>query len=235
MPEMPENPSFDAGLAPASEGLSRGEAVYEGMKAGILHHRFRMGDPLREDDVASWFGASRAPARDALKRLETEGLVERIGRKYAVRNYSYDEVLVTYRMRAALEHLSVDFAVQRASDAEIEALRDELDAQLAVLQNASRGEFSELDARFHMALARLSGNEMLLRESETVLNRARLIRSNELDKDNGPAAAYADHCRIHAALLRRDADTAKAELNYHFITTVRLHQTLAVDALGAKP
>lgn len=233
MPERPVDRPFPADLAAAGEGLSRGEAVYEGMKAGILHHRFRMGDPLREEDVASWFGASRAPARDALKRLETEGLVERIGRKYAVRNYSYDEVLVAYRMRAALEHLSVEFAVLRAGDDELAVLETELEAQKAVLGNASRGEFSELDTRFHMALARLSGNEMLLRETETVLNRARLIRSNELDKDNGPAAAYADHCRIYEALLRRDADTAKAELNYHYATTVRLHETQASDARGA--
>ncbi|MDK3018562.1 GntR family transcriptional regulator [Pseudodonghicola flavimaris] len=234
MSGKPVDPPFDAGVPAATDGLSRGEAVYEGMKSGILHHRFRMGDPLREEDVASWFGASRAPARDALKRLETEGLVERIGRKYAVRNYSYDEVLVTYRMRAALEHMSVEFVIRRAGDAEIAALEAELEAQKAVLGQASRGEFSELDARFHMALARLSGNEMLLRETETVLNRARLIRSNELDKDNGPAAAYADHCRIYAALMRRDADTAKAELNYHYATTVRLHQTQPVDALGAR-
>lgn len=234
MPGPPDIPPSVPDAPAAGDGLSRGEAVYQGLKSGILHHRFRMGDPLREEDVASWFGASRAPARDALKRLETEGLVERIGRKYAVRNYSYDEILVTYRMRAALEHLSVEFAILRADDAGIAALGAELAAQKAVLGNASRGEFSDLDARFHLALARLSGNDMLLRETETIINRARLIRSNELDKDNGPQAAYADHCRIHAALLRRDADTAKAELNYHYATTVRLHETRSADALGAR-
>lgn len=214
---------------PQGEALSLGETVYDGLKSGILHHRFRMGDPLREEDAASWFGASRAPAREALKRLETEGLVERVGRKYAVRNYSYDEIVVTYRMRAALEHLSVDFAILRASDQQIAALGDELEAQKAVLSNTSRGAFSDLDARFHLTIARLSGNDLLVRETETILNRVRLIRSNELGIDNGPAGAYADHCRIHAALCRRDAETAKAELNYHYATTVRLHARTPAD------
>lgn len=227
MSGTPREPRHEPQTPALADGLSRGEAVYEGLKAGILQHRFRMGDPLREEDVATWFGASRAPARDALKRLETEGLVERIGRKYAVRNYSYDEIVVTYRMRAALEHLSVELAVARADDAGIAALGAELDAQRAVLGSTGRGEFSDLDARFHMALARLSGNEMLQRETETILNRARLIRSDELEIDNGPEGAFADHCRIHSALVRRDARTAKAELDYHYTTTVQLHATNA--------
>lgn len=213
----------------AGEGLSLGETVYDGLKSGILNHRFRMGDPLREEDAANWFGASRAPAREALKRLETEGLVERIGRKYAVRNYSLDEIVVTYRIRAALEHLAVDLLIGRASDKEIAALGGALDAQKSVLGDVGRGAFSELDAQFHLAMARLSGVEMLVRETATILNRARLIRSRELDIDTGPAGAYADHLRIHAALLRRDAETAKAELNYHYATTVRLHARRLAD------
>ncbi|MER5172388.1 GntR family transcriptional regulator [Thioclava kandeliae] len=203
---------------------TRGSEIYEGLKARLISHEFRMGDPLREEDVATWFGASRVPARDALKRLESEGLVERVGRKYAVRNYSYDEVEVTYRIRAALEHLAVDRLVKSARDEDLDRIAHVLDRQSGALASSSRAEFSALDADFHMLIAELSQNSMLVAETRRVLDRVRLIRSNELERDNGPAAALADHQRIFAALARRDGATAKAELDFHYATTLRLHE-----------
>ncbi|MBX3538288.1 MAG: GntR family transcriptional regulator [Chelatococcus sp.] len=207
----------DAGSA------SLGDQAYEGLKTRILRHEFLMGAVLKEDEVASWFGGSRIPARDALRRLEQEGLVERVGRRYAVRTYSYPEILVTYRLRAALEHLSVELAVANRSAEGLDRVAHILELQRASLQTVSRGEFSDLDTAFHLSIAEMSQLEMLQRELSLILNRARLIRTNELAIDAGPEGAYRDHCRIFAALQRGDAGTAKAELDYHFATTVRLH------------
>jgi len=218
--------------APAADPQSRTARVYEGLRARILRHEFRMGDPLREEEVASWFEASRVPARDALKRLETEGLVERVGRKYAIRSYSYDEILVTYRIRAALEHLSVELAVRLGTEAQFMHIAAQLDRQRRAVTSMGRADFSALDFEFHMMIAELTGNAMLIGETETVLNRVRLIRSNELEIDNGPGAALADHLRIFDALCRRDAQTAKSELNYHYATTVRLHERGGVALNG---
>ncbi|QDL94623.1 GntR family transcriptional regulator (plasmid) [Paroceanicella profunda] len=221
------SPSPAASVTP--EGQTRGDAVYEGLKARILGHDFRMGTPLREDEVAGWFGASRLPAREALKRLELEGLVERLGRKYAIRAYSFPEILVTYRIRAALEHLAVDLACAQAGEEDLARIAAVLDQQAGALRTASRGEFSELDSVFHLGLARIGRNPALLRELEVILNRVRLIRSNEIDVDSGPPGAYADHCRIFEALRRRDAATARAELDYHYSTTLRLHRLAAPE------
>lgn len=200
----------------------RGNAVYAGLKDRILRHEFRMGTPLREEDVAGWFGTSRVPAREALRRLGQEGLVERIGRRYAIRRYTYDEIVVVYRMRAALEHLAAELAVARRGEG-LDRVAAVLERQKAAIEGTSRGEFSELDVAFHLAVAEIGGPPLLSRELELVLTRARLIRSDEIDRDSGPRAAYDDHCRIFAALARGDAGTAKAELEYHYSTTLRLH------------
>lgn len=202
---------------------SLGDEVYEGVQAKILCHELRMGDPLREDEVASWFSASRIPAREALRRLEQEGLVARVGRKYTVRRYTEAEILVTYRIRAALEHLAVALAAPTLDDAQSEEIEAVLVRQKDAATRADRGAFSLLDLAFHMSFARISGNGALIHELGLIMNRVTLIRGHELAIDSGPLAAYDDHRRIFEAARRRDIPTACAELDYHYATTLRLH------------
>lgn len=208
---------------------STGDLVYSGLKERILGHELPLGSPLREDEVAGWFAASRVPAREALRKLEQEGLVERLGRSYAVRTFSVEEIVVIYRQRAALEHLAVELAVDRLghddADAVLRPLRDLLkQQQIAATPPASRSDFSRLDKAFHMAIASISGQSLLLHELDIILSRVQLIRTAEIKRDSGAESAYKDHCRIFCALERRDAQTAKSELDYHFSTTVRLHR-----------
>lgn len=206
-----------------SQPLTRAADIHAQLKSRLLSHRFRMGDILREEEVASWFGASRLPARDAMRQLEHEGLIERHGRRYRVRMYDYKAVQVTYRMRAALEHLSVDLAIAHGTAADFDALDSILSLQKALVDAEDRALFSASDADFHLALARIGRNDTLVQELGKLLDRVRLIRSDEIGKDNGPIAAYDDHLRILHCLRRGDANTAKAELDYHYDTTVRLH------------
>lgn len=181
-----------------------------------------MGAPLREEDVASWFGVSRVPAREALRQLEQEGLIDRNGRRYAIRSFSYEEVIITYRQRAALEFLAVEYAVARGPDA-LTPLVEQLERQRLALPDCTRSGFSQLDKAFHLTLAELSGHPLLVRELEVILDRVQLIRTVELQRDAGPKGAYDDHCRVLSALRRGSVQAAQAELDYHYATTVRLH------------
>lgn len=213
----------------SSAGRGTGDLVYTGLKDRILSHELHHGAPLREDEVAGWFQASRVPAREALRKLDQEGLVERVGRSYAVRRFTLGEIVVIYRQRAALEHLAAEIAVSRMADEDPQVLfgglREILEQQLLAAQHASRAEFSRLDRAFHMAIAELSREELLMRELDIILARVQLIRTAEISRDAGAIGAYEDHCRIYNALLRGDVRTVKAELDYHFHTTVRLHRS----------
>ena len=217
-----------AAIAP--EGLhnrTAGDLVHEMLRARILGHELSFGTPLREDEVAGWFSTSRVPAREALRRLEQEGLVERVGRRYAVRSFDYDAVVIIYRQRAALEHLAVELAVERLHtgdpDHVLAPLRANIAAQQTAIAHATRAQFSDLDKEFHLEIARISGQAMLVQELDLILNRVQLIRTAEIARDAGTRGAHADHCRILAAIERGHAATAKAELDFHYMTTVRLH------------
>ncbi|PWL18341.1 hypothetical protein DKP76_04350 [Falsochrobactrum shanghaiense] len=221
-------------LATGLASLSTGDLVYSGLKQRILGHELEMGAPLREEDVANWFESSRAPARDALRRLEQEGLVVRNGRRYAIRSFTYHEVMITYRQRAALEFLAVEYAVKRgqAALAPVEAI---LEQQKLAFAAATRSQFSQLDRAFHLALAELSGQPLLVNELSIILDRVQLLRTTELRRDAGPQGAYLDHCRIFDALKRGQASIAQAELEYHYATTVRLHADLDTAEVTTPP
>lgn len=233
MTSLPASPDRDDSLSQTA-----GDLVYSGLKARILGHEFRLGTPLREDEVASWYDTSRVPARDSLRKLEQEGLVERAGRRYQVRQFSYDEVFIIYRQRAALEFLAVDYATEARNGpgglAALTDIRAVLEDQRQAIERASRSEFSQLDKEFHLRIARISGKALLVRELEIILNRVQLIRTAELERDAGPAGAFQDHCRIFQALERGDAATAKSELDYHYTTTVRLHRQAAATDTPAQ-
>lgn len=211
---------------------SAGEAAYLGLKRRILRHELEMGLSLREEEVANWFNTSRVPAREALRRLEQEGLVERNGRRYAIRSFSYDEIVITYRQRAALEFLAVEYAV-RCGGAALASVEAILDQQEQALEAATRSEFSQLDRAFHMALAELGGQPLLVQELGIILDRVQLIRTTELPRDAGPRGAYMDHCRIFDAIQRGQVRIAQAELEYHYTTTVNLHAARRNSQPGA--
>lgn len=206
---------------PRPTGQTLAQHIHHGVRERIRMHELRMGMALREDEVAQWFAASRIPAREALRKLEQEGLVERQGRKYAVRRYSTEEILVTYRLREALEHYAVELAAGRVTAQQDAAMQALLEAQRDL--PASRGAFSALDTAFHLKIVEIGGNASLHRELSLVLDRVTLIRGHEIDSDSGPHAAYADHCRIFDAVRRGDAGTARAELTFHYQSALRLH------------
>ncbi|HEY0212416.1 MAG TPA: GntR family transcriptional regulator [Paenirhodobacter sp.] len=219
----------DSDISPAAASHTLAQQIHHGLRQRILRHDLRMGTALREEEVAQWFSASRVPAREALRKLEQEGLVARLGRKYAVRRYSSQEILVTYRLRAALEDYSVELAAGRLDAAQMDGIQAILDQQRQHATPAERGAFSALDTAFHLAIAAAGGNGPLLRELGLIMDRITLFRGHEIDTDSGPLAAYDDHCRIFDAVRRGDPGTAKAELAYHYQTALHLHRAAAAD------
>jgi DNA-binding GntR family transcriptional regulator len=118
------------------------------LRESILAGRLKPGDRIRQEDVASRFGASRLPVREALRMLEAEGLTEHEPHKGArVPRLSAHEVDVVYRMRERLEPLALAESIARldpAVDARLEELQGLIEA------NDDLERFLELDREFHL-------------------------------------------------------------------------------------
>src|ERR1700752_1066794 len=95
--------------------LNAVDALYAQIKQRVLRHEFEIGSKFFESDVADMFAVSRTPAREALTRLLSEGLLVRSGRIYSVRTFSLTEVKDLFDVRERLECLAVEAAARNYS------------------------------------------------------------------------------------------------------------------------
>ena len=98
--------------------------AYSLLLAAIDFGEFRPGDRLVETELADRFGVSRTPVREALQRLETQGVVARDGRSLFVASLDHDQLGELYVVRAELEGLAARLAAQHAAPEEIAVLKE---------------------------------------------------------------------------------------------------------------
>jgi DNA-binding GntR family transcriptional regulator len=196
--------------------------VYERIRETILEGGLEPGEVLSENHLATMFGASRTPIREALHRLEVEMLVERSGRSLRVRTTSPEEILDIYDVRITLEGAAAKAAAKRAS---------ELDrARLVVAADAMRATGPDPRARaetnrdFHEALWAASHSPTLI----DLLHRlnVHLIRypTTTLEDDERWQSVLVEHDEMLDAIERRDGDRAQrlAEVHMTAAREVRL-------------
>jgi DNA-binding GntR family transcriptional regulator len=122
--------------------------VYDRLRAAILSGELPAGAPVIEVDIAARLGASRTPVREALRRLETEGMLEpRGGRGTVVRELKRDEVTCIFEIREALESLAARRASRRMSDRDYGELEQLIERMRKQVDDPA--EMERLDTAFH--------------------------------------------------------------------------------------
>lgn len=193
--------------------------VYGALKSRILAHGFEPGAVLQEQTLAGELGVSRTPVREALRLLTDEGLVARRGRLYATRQFSATDVRQIYEVREALETASVSLCAARAADPALHTLTGMITEQSIALHRGELSRFAELDSLFHLRIASLADNRLLLHQLSGLHDKVRLVRLRPTDF---VLRAVDEHRRIAEALQRRDAAVAVAEMRSHIRSVVRL-------------
>ena len=182
-------------------------AVYEDLREEILSGVHAPGDPLRENMLAERFGTSRTPIREALRRLEQDGLVERGSRGMQVRAPKPEEILEIYEVRIVLEVAAARAAAERRTEFDLARLEQLHEAMLAV-DSSDHDKMAETNRRFHEHIWKASHNDTLV----TMLHRL----NAHLVQYRGTTLAYGDRWKVvlqeHEQLLEaiRGRDTAKA-------------------------
>lgn len=195
------------------EDVPQGNVAYRQLLEEISRGDLLPGARLRETELAERLGVSRTPVREAIRQLETDGLVAHVPRLGAtIRVLDYTEVMELYEMRAVLEGTAARLAARAASDIELDeliALNDELAA--APDPKAAY----ELNRQFHMTLLDAAKNRYLIK-SVNALQKALLILgpSTLLEADRAHQAV-AEHGGLLVALTSRDGVQAETLMRAH--------------------
>ena len=139
------------------------EGVYQALKRDILTLHHAPGMPLTEQELCRAYGASRAPIREACRRLQQEGLLTSIPYKgYFVSRVSIQEIRDCFDLRAVLESHALTLAMTRARPEDLRMLEQLAACEYTYHDHASYVDFLERNLDFHMRVASLSGNARLV-------------------------------------------------------------------------
>ena len=201
--------------------------VYEEVREAIIDLRLKPGEPLREATMAEQLGVSKTPVREALTRLEQEGLVETASFKGAVvSGYSDHDLREIYELRELLEGAAARAATETASPAMLAHLRD-LTARSRTLRDEGRlTELADLLGEFDIVIYEQVENQRIRALIQNL--QAHLGRIGRLTQEipGRVAASVEEHAAIVEAMAGHDPDEAERLMRLHIRSVLR-------DQLGA--
>lgn len=213
---------------PHKAQISSGEAAYEALVAALREGAIEPGERLREESVAERFSFSRTPVREALRRLEADGIVEHRPRLGAVvRQLSHPEVVELYEMRVVLERTAAQLAAKHGADAEFAALGD-LNCEIEA-ERANPARAAAINKDFHTGLYLACRNRFLVKAARSLNNSLLLLGPTTFTDSARVDVVVSEHQTIIDALQKRDANAAGKAAEAHLQTSLR-HRLKAISA-----
>jgi DNA-binding GntR family transcriptional regulator len=212
-------PSVVRRAKPTPKPASRSAEIYARLREDVFEFRLLPGQRFTETELAELYGASRTPVREALLRLQTEGLVRGYFRSgWEVMPLDFARFDHLYELRKLIEI----FAVRRLAMSERTTEQQQsIDALAAVwiMDKAKRlsdaRHVAALDESFHTELVATSGNPEMVRVHDEVTGRIRIIRRLDFTYENRINATYDEHAAIVRAIQRHKPDQAEMLVRVH--------------------
>jgi DNA-binding GntR family transcriptional regulator len=189
------------------------DLIADALRQAILHGIFKGGQSLRQDEIATKFGVSRIPVREALRQLEAEGLVVfQPNRGATVTSLSAEEAQEIYEIRMALETLALQLAIPQLSDADLQ----KAETMLEMTESSTEmTRWSDFNWEFHSALYAPAKRPRLLSMIKTLhTNIDRYVRL-QMQESNYREQSQKEHRLILDYCQKKDSEGAIALLKQH--------------------
>ena len=187
------------------------EAIVQGM--------FKGGEKLNEAELSRALGVSRGLVREALRELETSGVLVSVPyRGTFVKEWTPRSVWELYTLRATLEEFAVELAVERATDGDIEELAELVESMNQAARQNDAAELVEIDLQFHERLHEMTGHRLLVQQLQSLAGQTRvfIIATKAFYSPFASLEeAAASHDPILHALRARDAGLAREAIHEH--------------------
>lgn len=204
---------------PGSAGATAtlGERVYSAFKRDIIHGVYKPGESLSEKDLAIRYKGSRTPVREAAVRLQNERLLSIVtNRGYFVSQIGIQDVNDIYEFRASVEGACAELAAQKTPGSEsLEKLQHLAQTAYRVDDRASYVQFIEADTEFHMGIALITRNPLLIRAVADMRSQMERIMFAAIDGGYYGELPRREHCDIIDAIQRRDPQLARKRMCDH--------------------
>ncbi|MHC2107233.1 MULTISPECIES: GntR family transcriptional regulator [unclassified Methylobacterium] len=192
---------------------SLGQMAYDKLLDMLVRRDLPAGTVLHERRLAEMLDISRTPTREAMSRLETEGLIERQpGGMLVVKEFSLRELIEILHVRRLLERESVVLAAGRIADAVLEDLQGQIEALLAAGDPDAPGNW-EVDRRFHELFADHSQNAILAKTIKDLRLKTQMFNLSRMPERF--EAVHREHLAVVAALRAGDAAAAADAIAAH--------------------
>ncbi len=191
------------------EYLPLRDVVFNTLRQAILRGELKPGERLMEIQLANKLGVSRTPIREAIRKLELEGLVLMIPRRGAeVAEITEKSLRDVLEVRGALEELAVKLACQKITDEQIQELRmAEKEFEMA-LSSGDVTVYAEADVKFHDVIYRATDNQRLIQLLFNLREQMYRYRVEYLKREESHGNLLIEHRRIIETIANRDMDAA---------------------------
>ncbi|MFG1946269.1 GntR family transcriptional regulator [Nonomuraea sp. NPDC048826] len=194
-------------------------SVVDDLRALILGGRYAPGDRLGEVELAQLLQVSRTPVREALRHLQSEGLVEVTANKGAkVVEYPATDLETIFELRARIEGLAARQAAATATDEDADRLHE---VAVALGEHAARRELDAVyrrNAEFHQQLVRLGGSAILAQSISSLVHSPVLLRTYSAFDEEAMRRSVNHHIEIAAAVRAGDPEWAEAVMRAHLFS-----------------
>ena len=192
------------------------EIAYETLKHAIITGELPSGSRIVETEYADRLHISRTPLREALRKLERDGLVEYVLRRgVVVRAFTMEDVEEIYTIRNALELLTPAAIVAKATPEDIRSLREKLHQMDALVENNDIESLSPLARAFHAQLTAISGMTRILRVIESQDEYITRFSALSIAAEDRRAAAHQEHYRLVDCVENKDAEGLESLMRKH--------------------
>jgi DNA-binding GntR family transcriptional regulator len=208
-------------LGPLPETLQLGARVYQALLNSIVTGQIGPGAPLRPDAIARQLEVSTTPVREAMHRIEGDGLAIKLPYQgWFVREFTEQQIRELYEVRAALECVSVRLACQRITAEEIEWLHQhQVTGENALASNAM-DDYRIYNWDLHAAIMRAARNSYLFSMMSQLRQQSEMLMATTIRITGRPVRAMEEHRRLIELIERRDSKAAEQLMEYHILSAL---------------
>lgn len=192
-----------------------GDLAHDSIRDAIISGRLGAGEKLSQDELARQLGVSRAPIRDALNRLEAEGLVRTAGKGVVVAEMTPHELIELFEVKALVDRYAARRACVLLSEDEIWHLEQIVESTARLSDGGDIHEVVRAHAGFHDMIYAASGNAELTRIAQSFWERTYRFRLTGLGDKAVALSSLDDHRAILEAIKERNPDRAEQLMSEH--------------------